>query len=71
MNKEVIFDAQTGEKTVIEYTPEEIAEIEKRKAEQEAQLEAERLEAEEKENKKAEILASLGLTKEQLELLLG
>lgn len=68
MYKEKIFNVQTGEETLRDYTPEEIAEVEK------AQVEAakKKLLQSEVDAKKAEAqakLAALGLTADDLRAL--
>lgn len=67
MYQELIYDAQTGQTTIRKFTPEE---IEQAKA---AETEAKKLELERKAEEKARqaVLNKLGLTKEEIALLLN
>jgi len=71
MYKEKIYDAQTGEEILRDFTADEVAEIEKVKAEREAEAlaiaQAEALAAQ----KRAVILEKLGITEDEARLLLG
>lgn len=65
--QEKIFNIETGETTFRDYTPEEIAQVEAEQAEAIAKLEAKATKATEK----AALLAKLGITAEEAQLLLG
>jgi hypothetical protein len=67
MYKEKIVNSLTGEETWRDYTEAEIAEVEAAKAEAETQ----RLAQEAKATAKAALLAKLGITAEEAQLLLG
>ena len=72
--QKVIIDCQTGEQTVVDLTPEEIAEHEKavkETMERDAQIEAERLALEEKRQSAKEKLEALGLTAEEIAAITG
>lgn len=68
MYKEKIVDATTGEETWRDYTPEEIAEVEKAQAEATAKDQAE-AEAQIKREAALSKLAALGLTNDDLKAL--
>jgi hypothetical protein len=67
MYKEKIVNVKTGEETWRDYTAEEIAEVEKAKAEAAAKA----TEAAEKEAARKAIFDKLGITEEEAKLLLG
>lgn len=67
MYKEKIVDGETGEITWRNYTPEEVAEVEKAQAEA-AQFIAEQAE---RAAQRAVILERLGLTEDEAKLILG
>jgi hypothetical protein len=72
--QKIIVDCQTGEQTVVDLTPEEIAEHEKavkEAIELDKQLEAERLALEEKRQSAKEKLEALGLTAEEIAAITG
>ena len=64
--KETIIDAQTGEKTERLFTSEEIAILEARKAEIEAEIAERNAEKQEKDTARQAVLAKLGLTAEEV-----
>jgi len=70
----IIFDAKTSEETKIEYTPEELSEIEERQAKAETErLAAEQAQAEKQaklESAKAKLTA-LGLDEAEVQAILG
>jgi hypothetical protein len=67
MYKEKIVNAETGEETWRDYTAAEIAEVEAAKAEAETQ----RIAQEAKAAEKAALLAKLGITEDEANLLLS
>jgi hypothetical protein len=67
MYKEKIVDALTGEETWRDYTEAEIAEVEAAQA----LVEKKRLEAEEKEAARKELLTKLGISDDEAKLLLS
>lgn len=66
-----IYNAETGEETFIEFTPEEIAIAEADQAEFLAKIAVMNAEAEAKANARAAILDRLGLTAEEAAILLS
>ena len=71
MYREKIIDIKTGEETWRDYTPEEIAEVEKAQAEAQARAEAEAQAAAEKQAAREAVFTKLGLTQEETRLLLS
>lgn len=67
MYKEKIVNAETGEETWRDYTPAEIAQVEKARAEAAVKQE----EAEAKATEKAALLNRLGITADEAKLLLS
>lgn len=67
MYKEKIVNVETGEETWRDYTPEEIAEVEKAQAEAASRI----AELAEKETARKAIFEKLGLTEEEAKLLLS
>lgn len=65
MYKEKIYNAQTGEETWRDYTPEEVAEVEKAQAEAQARI-AEAQAREAKRQSALNKLIDLGLTEEEI-----
>lgn len=71
MYQEKIFNIQTNEETFRDYTKEEIAEVEAKKAEIEAINAENQKKRQEIANAKAELLAKLGITEDEAKLLLS
>lgn len=71
MYKEKIINLETGEETWRDYTPAEIAEVEKAQAEAAARAAELAEKATEAAAAKAALLAKLGITEEEVKLLLG
>ena len=67
MYREKIVNVQTGQETYRDYTPEEIAEVEKAQAEAAARI----AEQAQKDVARKAILEKLGLSEEEARLLLG
>lgn len=70
MIKEEIVNVLTGEKTIIKYTAKELAELKKQQAAAKAELDAELLAAEQKRAERKAVLEKLGLSEEEVNLLL-
>ena len=68
---EEIFNIQTGETTLREFTKAESDKMDKSRAEWAAKVAADKAEAEAKATARAEILDRLGLTAEEAAILLG
>lgn len=69
--QELIVDCSTGEQTIRDLTPEEIAEREAAAAEYAAQQAAAEAEAAAKQAEKERIAGTLGITLDELKVLLG
>lgn len=71
MYKEKIIDVTTGEETWRDYTPAEIAEVEKAQAEAEKLKQERQKEEAESSAAKSALLAKLGITEDEAKLLLS
>jgi hypothetical protein len=70
-NFELIYDLETGEQIVREYTKEENAKLEKERKESDAALTAKKQSDEAKAAEKAALLEKLGITEDEAKLLLS